>query len=52
MYTNVIKFGIYSIKLYGKRKYYPISLSDNTILMMLINVWTMRQTEIHIYEKI
>ena len=27
-----------------------INLSDNTILMMLLTVWTMRQTEIHIYE--
>ena len=35
-----------------EKKYYTISLSDNTILMMLLNVWTMRQTEIHIYEKI
>ena len=30
-----------------EKKYYTISLSDNTILMMLLNVWTMRQTEIH-----
>ena len=31
-------FRVYSIKNVWKKKYYAISLSDNTILMMLLNV--------------
>ena len=52
MYIDVIKFGDILYQIVWEKKYYTISLSDNTILMMLLNVWTMRQTEIHIYEKI